>query len=220
MKRSCIGLAMGALLMVAVLLSFPSCGFKRRLVLIVVQPSAFTFGTPDKTVHVQYTATGTYVHPPESRNITNQVTWNADFAQLITFSASTPGQVSPEGSYCGTANISATAPESTDSASNIVTGYATVTVNDPSSSLCPGGGTLASLAVGVVGNGTVTSVPGGIACPATSCVSTFNVGSSVLLTATPGQGATTTTWVGCTSSGNVCTVAIPTGGAAVIATFN
>lgn len=219
MKGRYVGLAMGALFIVAALLSFPSCGHDQKLVSITVSPSGFTFLTPDPTLQVHYTATGIYIHPPATKDITSQVTWKADFAQLITFSG--PGLVSPEGDHCGGANISATAPEGTGGASNVVIGYATVTVNNPAEPVCPGGGTQATLGVQVspIGDGTVTSLTGGISCP-TQCISAFPVGASVGLTATPAQNHTFLNWTGCTtSSGNTCTVTIPVGGASVTATF-
>jgi hypothetical protein len=219
MKGKYVGFAMGALVMVAALLSFPSCGHDQKLVSIAVSPSGFTFLTPDPTLQVHYTATGTYIHPPATKDITSQVTWKVDFAQLVTLSGS--GLVSPEGNHCGGANISATAQEGTGDASNVVIGYATVTVNNPAVSVCPGGGTQATLGVQVspVGDGTVTSLTGGISCP-TLCISAFPVGASVGLTATPTTGHSFVSWTGCTSSsGNTCTVTIPVGGASVAATF-
>jgi len=118
------------------------------------------------------------------------------------------------GGACGGADITATVPEGTGGSSNIVSAYATITVDDPTNPLCPGGGTLATLSVAVQGNGIVRSATGPIDCPGV-CVGTYDVGSSVLLTASP-----TPTWLGCTSfSNNSCTVTVPAGGAAVIATF-
>jgi Divergent InlB B-repeat domain len=122
---------------------------------------------------------------------------------------------------CGSANISATMPEGTGGASNIVIGYSVVTVNNPADPTCPGGGTEATLGVQVLptGDGTVTSLTGGISCP-TQCISAFPVGASVGLTATPSHGNSFFSWTGCTSfSGNTCTVTIPVGGASVSATF-
>jgi streptogramin lyase len=56
------------------------------------------------------------------------------------------------------------------------------------------------------GSGTVTSVPAGIDCGGT-CVSSFEAGSSVVLTATPSAGSKFAKWQGCDSvSGNQCTV--------------
>lgn len=95
---------------------------------------------------------------------------------------------------------------------------ATVTVDDPNNVLCPGGGKLATLAVGVVGNGTVTSTPAAISCSANggACISTYDVGASVLLTAS----SATVVWGNCPgSSGDTCVATIPAGGTAVTATF-
>ncbi len=213
-KRSYIGLALGALVAVGAVLSLPSCGFNKKLVNITIQPTAFTFGAPDPTSTEQYTAIGSYIHPPSTQDVTSRATWKVDDG-IVTINA---GLASPTGTICGGGTISASLPEGTGGSSNIVIGYATVTVNDPTNPLCPGGGKFATLSVGVVGSGSVTSLPAGISCPGT-CIATYAVGSSVLLTATPGSGATSTTWVGCTASGNTCTATIPAGGAAVIATF-
>jgi hypothetical protein len=210
MKRSCIALAMGALIMVAALLSFPSCGHDQKLVSITIQPATFTFLTQAGTE--QYTATGTYIHPPATKDVTSQATWKVDDG-VVHMNA---GLVSPDPLLgCGGGTISASMPEGTGGAGNIVIGFATVTVDNPSDPLCPGGGKLATLAVGVVGSGSVTSLPAAISCPAT-CIATFSVGASVLLTAS----AATVVWGNCPgSSGNTCVVTIPTGGTAVSATF-
>ncbi len=212
MKRSYIGLALGALVAVGAVLSLPSCGHDQKLVSIAVQPSTFTFLTPDPAGTEQYTATGTYIHPPATTDITSQATWKVDDG-VVTMNA---GLVSPGPALgCGGGTISASLPEGTGGSSNVLIGYATVTVDDPSNPICPGGGKLATLSVGVVGGGSVTSLPTGISCPGT-CIATYDVGASVLLTA----NGTLLKWLNCPqSSGNSCAVTIPTGGAAVIATF-
>jgi len=48
MKRSFIGLALGALVAVGVVLSLPSCGHDQKLVSLAVQPASpgFTFPVP------------------------------------------------------------------------------------------------------------------------------------------------------------------------------
>ncbi len=217
MKWSYVGLAMAALLGLATVLSLPSCGHDQKLVSIDIHPSSFTFLIPDAGQTEQLTAVGTYIHPPATKDITSQATWKADDG-VVTVNA---GTVTTPGGTCGGANISATMPEGTGGASNIVIGYSTVTVNDPSNPICPGGGTEATLGVVVnpVGYGTVTSLTGGISCP-TQCIAAFPVGASVGLTATPASGHSFSNWTGCTSfSGNTCTVTIPVGGASVAATF-
>ena len=218
MKWSCIGLALGALVAVGAVLSLPSCGHDQKLVSITVQPTTFTFLTPDPAGTEQYTATGTYIHPPATKDMTSQATWKVDDG-VVSINA---GLVSPGPTLgCGGGTISASLPEGTGGSSNILIGYATVTVDDPSNPICPGGGTQATLSVNVtpVGDGTVTSLTGGISCP-TQCISAFPVGASVGLTATPAPNHSFVSWAGCTSSsGNTCTVTIPVGGASVAATF-
>ena len=210
MKGRYVGLAMGALVMVAALLSVPSCGHDQKLVSLTVQPTAFTFLTQAGTE--QYTAIGTYIHPPATKDLTSQATWKVDDG-IVHINA---GLVSADPLLgCGGGTISASLPEGTGGAENIVIGYGTVTVDNPSDPLCPGGGKFATLSVGIVGTGTVTSLPGGISCPGT-CIATFDVNASVLLTAS----GPAVTWQNCPqSSGNTCAVTIPAGGAAVIATF-
>lgn len=210
MKWRHIGLALGTLVAVGAALSLPSCGHDQKLVQLAINPSTFTFLTPAGTE--QYTATATYIHPPATKDVTSQATWAID-DEVVTFTD--PGLVTPTEGFCGGGTISATMPEGTGGSQNVVIAYATVTVDNASNPLCPGGGTVATLNVGVQGSGTVTSTPAGINCPAT-CSALYDVNSSVLLTASP----TAPAWGGCTSeSGTQCTVTIPTGGAAVIATF-
>jgi hypothetical protein len=218
MKRSYIGLALGALVSVGAVLSLPSCGHDQKLVSLAIQPAAFTFLTPDTAGTEQFTATGTYIHPPATKDVTSQATWKVDDG-VVTMNA---GLVSPAPGFCGGGTISASLPEGTGGASNIVIGYATVTVDDPTNPLCPGGGTQATLSVQVspVGFGTVTSLTGGINCPPGPCIAVFPVGASVGLIATPLSPHSFLNWTGCTtSSTNNCTVSIPTGGANVVATF-
>jgi hypothetical protein len=216
MKRSYIGLALGALAAIGVVLSLPSCGHDQKLVSLQVQPSGFTFQAPGAGATGQFTAIGSYIHPPATKDVTSRATWAVD-DNVVAISA---GLVTTNGS-CGSANVSATMPEGTGGASNIVIGYSFVTVNNPADPTCPGGGTEATLGVQVLptGDGTVTSLTGGISCP-TRCISAFPVGASVGLTATPAPTHSFVSWTGCTSSsGNTCTVTVPVGGASVSATF-
>ncbi len=217
MNRSSIGLALAALVTLGAVLSLPSCGHDQKLVSLQIMPQTFTFLTPDPTDTEQFTAIANYIHPPATKDVTSQATWKVDFADVIDMNA--PGLVSPHGNGgCGGVDISASVPEGTDGSGNVMIATATATVDDPSNELCPGGGKLATLAVGVVGSGSVTSLPAGISCTSTggTCVSTYSVGASVLLTASSAG----VTWANCPgSSGNTCVVAIPTGGTAVSATF-
>ena len=218
MKRSYIGLALGALVAVGAALSLPSCGHDQKLVSLTVQPSAgFIFSQAAAGATGQFTATASYIHPPATKDVTSQATWAVD-DDVVGINA---GVVTTNGN-CGTANVSATMPEGTGGASNIVIGYSFVTVNNPAVATCPGGGTEGTLSVQISppGTGTVTSLTYGINCPSVSCIAVVPVGASVALTATPATGETFLSWQGCTtSSTNSCTVTIPTGGAGVVATF-
>lgn len=213
MKRSYIGLALGALVAVGAALSLPSCGHDQKLTGLTIQPQTFTFLQPAGSE--QYTATATYIHPPSTQDVTNQVVWKVDDGVV----AISDGVVTPNPSLgCGGGTISATLPAGTGGASNTVTAYATVTVDNPADPLCPGGNTVATLNVAVNGTGTVTSLPSGISCPGT-CSATYNVGASVLLTA---NGTGFANWTNCTSGTDTspnCAVTITAGGVAVIANF-
>ena len=204
---------------VAVLLAamnFLSCGNKLKLVSIAVHPTSFTFFTPDPAGKVDFTALGTYMHPPDTRDISSRVMWKTDSPNLVQFSGST---VSPTGTGCGVGTVSA----SLNDGGNLVTGYATVTVNDPTNKLCPGGAnTLAVVTVQPLGSatGVVTSAPGGITCPGT-CGAPFTVGTPIILTETPDSGDTFGGWGGaCTGTANTCAFVVPAGTTVVTATFN
>jgi len=86
MNRSWIGLvllAVGA----AAMLSTSSCGRSQKLVSVTLQPSGgFVF--EGFGAAGQFTAYGTYIHPPETKDITNKVTWTLDIAN---FGTVTPG---------------------------------------------------------------------------------------------------------------------------------
>ncbi len=227
MKRSYIGLALGALVAVGAVLSLPSCGHDQKLVSIAVQPKSFTFLQNAGTQTTNFKAYGTYIHPPAQKDITTKVTWNADAAGVVTIASGTTdgGTVTTQGA-CGISDISATAGEGTGGASNIVVGYGSVTVNDPTNPICPGGSsTNGELVVTPAGTGvgTVTSQPGGINCPGTACGAQFPAGDVVTLTASPGANSSFVGWAGCTagSNANQCAVTIPGGGVVnVTATFN
>lgn len=220
MKRSYIGLALGALVAVGAALSLPSCGHHQKLVSLTVQPPTALYPTP-QAGQVDFSAIGSYIQPPATKDITNQVTWSTDVPELLTLNyQGVPGAVAPNGKGgCGVADIIATAPEGTGGGANIVPGYATVTVNNPIQVNCPGFGTETTLSVQVTGPGTVISATGSIDCP-TLCIADVAVGATVGLTAEPQSGATVNWASGCTaSSGNSCSVTIPSGGANVLATF-
>lgn len=227
MKRGYIGMAFCALVAVGAALSLPSCGHDQKLVSIQVQPSGFTFLVATSDQITQYHAYGTYIHPPATKDITNQVTWRVDGLPSVVavISGTPPGTVTTQGG-CGVSDVAATAPEGTGGSSNIVVGYGTVTVDNPDIAYCPGGSsqqaTLAVVLAGT-GDGTVTSLPAGIiTCPG-SCGAQILIGNLVVLEATPNAGGHTfVSWSGCTpgNPSNTCSLTMPAGGVLVSATFD
>ena len=221
MKRSYIGLALGALVAVGAVLSLPSCGHDQKLVSIAVHPASpgFTFPVPTEGATGQYTAIASFIHPPATKDVTSQATWAVD-DQVV--SINNAGLVTTNGS-CGSADVSATMPEGTVGASNIIVGYSFVTVQDKTNANCPGGSaTNGELTVGVTGNGVVTSLPAGISCNP-NCGALFpTIDSPITLTATPGIGSSFGGWAGCTvgSVPTQCSVPLVGGGIVnVTATF-
>jgi hypothetical protein len=200
------------------LLSLASCARDQQLVAITIQPAAATFLGPNAGGQILFTAIGSYIHPPVSKDITSQVTWKTDVPQIINVNG---GVVTTTGGGCGIANISASTTMGTGNGRGLAIGYATVTVDDVTISNCPGGSaTQGSVVVSLSGSGTVVSTPAGINCPTGACGALFPVGSSVVLNATPGTGATSVAWSGnCTPSGNTCVAVVSTTPAIVTARF-
>ena len=127
-KRSYIGLALGVLVAVGAVLSLPSCGFKKRLVQITINPPAVTI--TGANLEIDFQALGTYVHPPETKDITNSVVWASTANGIVTIDPK-PG-VAHSGIDCGTASVTATAPSDPQNDSGgVVVGSALVTVNQP-----------------------------------------------------------------------------------------
>lgn len=182
-----------------------SCGFNQHLESIQVEPTTVTFGGVGAAI--QFTALGTYIHPPATKDITGTVTWSVDSQNLVSFSNTMPGLATAIND-CGTGNVLA----SLHDGNNDIIGTAFVTAAGVGTPAC----TQAALTVVVVGSGTVTSSPAGITCPST-CSAAFPLDSTVGLSAAPGTGATIVTWTwpagtaGCSvSSATACTVVLDT----------
>jgi hypothetical protein len=190
------------LIAVATLLfDLSSCGYNQHLISISIAPTGATFGAVDTSLFVNFTASGTYDHPPEVKDVTNLVTWKSDTPQVA--SVTSGGVVSPS-LGCGTANVYATFY---DSPNQVTSNSAFITVDGPASLGCPQSGALSNLSVTITtGTGTITSAPAGITC-GTVCAAQFTTGTTVELTATPTSPSTSVTWGNCDSStGTVCTV--------------
>jgi len=134
--------SIAALLIAAsVLLSLVSCARSQKLVSIAVSPQGTTitltgFG---QVVGTQFTALGTYIHPPETRDITSKAVWSTDTPSIITLNPSQPGLVNTTGTGCGT-NLGVTASvysnPANPSSGSVVVGSTTVNVSF-SGGTCP-----------------------------------------------------------------------------------
>lgn len=102
----------GMTVILAVTLVGAGCGSGQQLVGITIEPATETFGsasTPvqlDAGLNVQLRALGTYVHPPATKDITNQVTWASNTPQMVTVTST--GLITATGQACGNTLISAT----------------------------------------------------------------------------------------------------------------
>jgi hypothetical protein len=213
------------------LLGVNSCGRSQELVSIQVQPPVETIGASnvpvidDAGAQVQLRALGTYIHPPVTKDITNQVTWASNTPQMFTVDGTT-GLLTATGESCGGTLVSATLRTNTSagglsSSGAVVTGYMTANVVCFTSS---GGGGSPVLTLTFAGNGagTVTSSPSGLSCASPSpCLTQFASGTPVTLTASPTGSSVFGSWAGCDSpaSTNPCTLTL-TANRTVTVTFN
>ena len=218
--------SVGALVLVGLLVAMCSCAHDQQLVSITILPSAQTFGSPDPLSTVQLRALGSYIHPPVTKDITDQVTWASDDDIAVVTST---GVLSPSGLGCGGALISATvvtnhSAGNRSSSGALVTSTIIATINDMVTPGCPGfggSGSQPTLTVdfGGLGKGTVNSSPAGLGC-SSACSANFTSGTMVTLTATPTGTSTFGSWVGCDAlSGANCTVNL-TSNRTVTVTFN
>jgi len=93
-------------------IGLPSCGHEQELVSITIQPAVETYGATnirvidDAGLKVQLKALGNYIHPPVTKDITDQVTWASNTPQMVTVSST--GMITATGEACGGALITAT----------------------------------------------------------------------------------------------------------------
>jgi Divergent InlB B-repeat domain len=213
------------------LLCVSSCGDPQELVSITVQPQTETFGASNIPVsslagaQVQLSALGTYVHPPVTKDITDQVTWSSNTPQMVTVNSA--GLITVVGGPCGATLVSATVQTNADasgvsSQGAIVTGYMTANVTCFSGSTTGVNTDALTLTFPGSGSGTVTSSPSGLSCASPlPCAGAFEPGTTVTLTASPNNGSTFGSWTGCESPSNTnpCSVTM-TGNQTVSVVFN
>lgn len=196
--------------LVAVWLSvFLSCARDQQLVSIQIQPTTETFGASDIPVgdnagaNVQLKALGSYIHPPVTKDVTGQATWDSNTPDVATVSAT--GLLTASGLACGNSLVSATVQTNhsiggRDSEGAIVVGHMTATV------VCFNPGNAITVAFGGARSGTITSSVPGLSC-ASTCSANFEPGATIKLKATP--DASFAGWSGCDSvsgDGTECTI--------------
>jgi hypothetical protein len=113
--------------------SLPSCGFNQHLLSIQVSPNPVIFQGIGATV--QFTALGTYDHPPETKDITSQVQWTIDIGYLATINSA---GVAVATGVCGAGNAIATSysDPSNPSSGTAVVGRAAISGVDQGLSQC------------------------------------------------------------------------------------
>jgi hypothetical protein len=219
-----------ALLLAASLISAEGCAHDQQLVSISVVPSAVTVGattvpvSDDAGASVQMRALGSYIHPPVTKDITNEVTWASDDVQQFTITPT--GLLVATGLGCGSSVVSATVQTNTSageltSSGAIVTGEvsAAVTCYVPTPTTS---GSQSSLSVSFAGAGlgTVTSIPSGIDCTS-SCSANFSTATVINLAATANSGSTFAGWTGCDSVvAQTCIINSLSSNQTVTVTFN
>ena len=125
----------------SVLLSSSSCARSQQLESITLTPadSTITLSGVGQVVGTQFTALGSYIHPPETRDITSQAVWATNSPSIITLDPNQPGLVNTTGTGCGTnlgVSASVYSDSSNHSAGSVVVGTATISVSF-SGSTCP-----------------------------------------------------------------------------------
>jgi len=139
MNRKWFSIAVLAVAAVA-LLNLSSCARSQKLVGITVTPSGSTitqnFG---QVVSTQFTALGSYIHPPETKDVTSKAVWTTNSPSIIAVDPNTPGLINTTGQGCGT-NLGVTASIYSDpsnpSAGSVIVGTATISVSFGSGSGC------------------------------------------------------------------------------------
>jgi len=208
MNRKWFSIA-GLVVVAALLLTLSNCARNQHLQSIQVVPAGATF--EGVGAQIQFRAFGTYIHPPATKDITDKVQWSIDSQNLANITS--PGLVTST-SICGSGNLIA----SFHDGSNDLFGTAFLTGAGLGTATC--NQAVLSVAIsGPVGAGTVSSAPSGITCP-TTCSATFNLGTSIGLTASPVVGHMFVSWTGCDSmTGSACSLLL-NANRTVTATFN
>jgi Divergent InlB B-repeat domain len=230
MNRKWFGVTALIIAIAVWLLCVTSCGDPQELVSITVQPGTETFGASnipvpaDAGLIVQLRALGNYLHPPVTKDITDQVTWASNDPQMVTVNST--GLATATGDACGGTLIAATVTTNADasgvsSSGAVVTGYMTADVVCFTGSGSGAGEPTLTVNFSGSGTGTVTSSTSGFSCASTavSCIDSFPSGTTITLTATPVPPSTFGGWSGPCTGTSTCVLLLETD-TVVTAMFN
>ena len=214
----------------AALLAMLSCAHDQQLTSIEVQPTTENFGAADPSLGpVQLIAYGHYIHPPVTKDITNQVLWSSNTPTVAVVTST--GALSPGGVACGNSLVTATVKTNSSeggrsSSGALISGSMTANVTCASGAGGSGGGGggggsgtfVITVQFSGTGSGTINSFPVGLGC-ASQCAGPFPAGN-VTLTAAPNMGSTFGGWVGCDqATGLGCSITL-NNNRVVTVTFN
>jgi hypothetical protein len=116
------------------LLGFLSCGHEQKLTAITIMPASVHF--QGFGAQVQFTALGTYIHPPETKDITNQVVWKTDTPGLVNL---TDTGLATSINICGTGQVTANVFSNPQNPlkGSIIVGSADIAIEKNGNSSCP-----------------------------------------------------------------------------------
>lgn len=125
-------------LIAAGLLFAPACGRSQQLESITLIPSSVDFQGP--LAQIQFKAIGNFIHPPQTKDITDEVQWSSNVTQAATIDATglaTAGNYTP---FCGGGDITAvhsSNPSSSDPNSGSQVVATASFVNGTNGGICP-----------------------------------------------------------------------------------
>jgi len=125
-------------LVVAIVLAFPfGCGHPTEMVSLTVSPISAGVVGVGVNGQIQFKALGQFIHPAETRDVTNQVSWSSAIQDVV---AVNQQGLATSGAACGVSTITATASQpliGPIGPGAIITGTASFTVANPANTSCP-----------------------------------------------------------------------------------